>query len=724
MPALSVTSAMPGCSVAAWRPGDHLQVWHDGTVYDYVTSQNGDEALFQPSTGGQALDGFDPAKPLNVYFNVEAVSGKGEAVFTVKAEQRPGEFSSRLPQWGRIEPGTGFKVKMAPLATVIEMSASASESFRVDRVVLLPQTAASGFTAVSGARINPVSGKITLPRQSGRPVSIGFTTGGADLASRPVFSIIVAGVHPGNPGFVVDGFKGRVNNYRAVILPGKDAGKGNGPCIISVNLDEKKTGISSLQEFEDFVRGLSQGDRHGLKYCNEDGVVCLNADIDLASIAGAGKDWPGIKDLRADFDGRNHTIYGYQISRPGSAAIFASASGSIRNVNFGQAGDYLEVTGGNFSLAAPIAMTTNPNAVVEGCVNRSEVRSGNACTGNVFVGGIVGRTTASLVNCANLGTVSLNSSSTHGTKYAGGIVGNVVGDVSTVSGGIASCVNRGDVTCSSSEKAWVGGIAGRISETAKAWKVEKCTNKGKISISSIEEHSSAISFIGGITAEMAVPVSFHGANHLMKDCRNTGKIFTNADGRISVGGIVGSARKTVLEQCVNEAEVAFVSGMESITGAYVGGIAGVSRMSEIKQCSNASPVQLKLMRKVSALCAAGGICGLQDGSSQDMISSCSNAGDVSLTVNVTGLNAVAGGILAVLAKGGVDSCKNGGTVTAVNELALPDMNCLAGGIAGRVYRVDVSGINHCSNTAGVRADAPFSPSKGLVESGEIVGHYD
>lgn len=768
LPSMSVTAAFPGCDIAAWRAGDRLQVYHDGTVYAYFTAQGGDEVLFQPSAEGQATDRFDPSKPLYVYFNVDAVTGRGEAVFSVQAEQKPGELSGRLPQWGSVQaPGPGAKgplsVKMSPLATVIALEASASRQFRVDRLVLLPHATASGFTSVSGARINPVSGKITLPRQTARPSSVGLATAGADLASHPVFHVMVAGVHPGNSGLIADFFRGRSNNMRAVILAGKDAGKDSGPSCLKMVLEEKKVGISTPQDFADFASSVAKGDRHGLKYCNEDAVVCLNADIDLSSIAGEGRNWTGINNLCADIDGGGHCLYGYRISRPANTAIILSTSASVRNVVFGRKGDYLESTGGSWTLVAPIAMTTNPNAVVEGCVNRGEVRSTPSCTGALFLGGIVGRSVSSIRNCSNSGRVNLDSPSSKSVKYAGGIAGNVVGDMGTAHNDISSCVNAGEVVCACSDKAWVGGVVGRISENARAWTVSKCTNKGKVSLSDTEERISLLSFVGGIAGEMASPSTCHGAYHLIKACRNEASVISNADGRISMGGIVGSAKNTVLDHCVNAASLSHNRALESdaslernfvnmggivgmlalgstvcncenaasaaVTSDYsvshrMGGIAGVSNKSFIRKCSNAAPVRFSMMRRAMAACAVGGICGVQEGSASDLISECTNSGDVFLSVSATGLNVVAGGIVAMLAKGGVERCKNSGSVTARNELALPDMNSIAGGIAGRVYRNDVSGVEGCSNTGKIIADAPYSPSKGIIASGEISGHHD
>lgn len=763
MPALSVTSAFPGCEAAAWKAGDKLLVFHDGVVYHYVTEQSGDQVLFVPE--GTGANAFDSAKPLHVYYNVDAVNGKGEAVFSVKAEQRPGALSGRLPQWASVAPGVAgspLSVQMAPLATVLEISASCAEPFHVDRLVVLPLGNASGFTAVTGARVNPQTGKITFPRQAGRPASIGLTIKGADLGTHPVLLVIVAGVNPGNNGLVADFFKDGRNNMRAAFLQGKDAGA-KGPGLVQVDLGEKVVGISSLADFQDWMQGLAQGDRHGLKYCNEDGVIRLNADIDLSSIAGAGKNWEGIKDLRADFDGKGHTLYGYQISREGNASLFAMTSASVRNVNFGRPGDYIETTGGAFSIAAPIGMCTGSNAVIEGCMNRGEVRSADGCSGTVYVGGIVGRGSSSIRNCANLAKVTLNSPSSHGVKYAGGIVGNVVGDLATASNAISLCVNRGEVSATTSEKAWVGGIVGRVSENAKAWLIEKCTNRGKIAIVSSEARVGMLSFIGGIAAEMAAPAACHGASHTLRACVNKGVVATNADGRISMGGVAGTVKMTLLEQCSNEAEISHLSGFVSdestmrnfvnmggivgflgveseavscnnaatgiVSASFplahrIGGVAGTSGKALVKQCSNAASVQLRLTKKIQALCAAGGICGLQDGALTDSIEGCTNTGDVSLSVNVTGLNAVAGGILAVMAKGGVVRCKNSGNVSAINELALPDMNSMAGGIVGRVYREDVSGVEACSNTGHILADAPYTPSKNLVVSGETVGQYD
>ena len=414
-------------------------------------------------------------------------------------------------------------------------------------------------------------------------------------------------------------------------------------------------------------------------------------------------------------------------------------------------------------MAAPIAMTTNPNAVTEGCVNRSEVRSLDGCTGAVFVGGIVGRASSSITGCANIGKVIMGSSSSSGVKYAGGIAACLAGDMGTARNRIVSCSNRAEIVSFTSEKAWVGGIVGRIPEVAHAWTIEKCTNKGKVAISSMTERIGVFAFIGGIAGELALPASFHGATHYVKGCRNSGAVVTNADGRISMGGIAGCAKSTVLETCINTAAIAHSRGLDSdeslarnfvnmggiagqlimgstafacenaASGAIstnysashrIGGIAGTSGKSVIKQCGNSAPILLILARKAQSLCAAGGICGIQDGSETDIISDCTNNGEVKLTVNVIGRNAAAGGILGVLAKGGVSSCKNGGNVTAINELALPDMYCVAGGIAGRIYSTGVKDIVNCSNTGHISADAPYSPSKGVVAAGETTGQYD
>lgn len=774
LPALSVTAALPGNDIAAWKAGDRLQVFHNGTVYAYVTAQGGDEALFLPSREGQATEVFDPSKPLNVYFNVDAVTGRGEALFSVKAEQKPGDLSGRLPQWGRVEPGNQtaealkagrpVPVRMSPLVTVLEISASCAVPFRVDRLVLVPQATASGFTSVSGARVNPVTGKITLPRQTARPGSVGVSTSGTDLAAHPVFSVMVAGVHPGNSGLVADFFKGRNNNMRAVILSGKDAGKEGGPTCLKTDLGEKKVGISTPQDFADFALAVAKGDRHALKYCDEDAVVCLNADVDISSIAGEGKNWAGINNLCADFDGKGHTIYGYRIARASNAAIFVNTLASVRNVVFGRKGDYLETTKDNFAIAAPIAMTSNSNAVVEGCVNRGEVRSTAACVGAVFLGGIVGRSVSPIRNCSNFGRINLDSPSSNAVKYAGGIVGNVVGDMGTAHNDISACVNAGEVVCTCSDRAWIGGLIGRISENAKAWTVSQCTNKGKVALLDTEERIALLGYVGGIAAEMAFPATAcHGDTHEMKDCRNEGPVVSNADGRISMGGIVGSAKNTLLDHCVNAAPLGHNRALESdasaernfvnmggivgilalgstvdhcentSAGAVVsdysvahrmGGIAGVSNKSFIRNCSNAAPVRFTMMRRAMAACATGGICGIQEGSAADLIAGCTNSGEVSVTASATGLNVVAGGIIAMLVRGGVERCKNSGSVSSRNELALPDMNALAGGIAGRVYRNDVSGVAGCSNTGKISADAPYSPSKGIIASGEITGHND
>ncbi len=187
-------------------------------------------------------------------------------------------------------------------------------------------------------------------------------------------------------------------------------------------------------------------------------------------------------------------------------------------------------------------------------------------------------------------------------------------------------------------------------------------------------------------------------------------------GKVSVGGIIGSADASVIQSCTTSEDVT-VSSKNNENSYSFGGIVGTAestndatggyRLGAIIGCENNADVSAYL-----TLAGMGGIAGSIQGPAPFVIYGCRNNGDVEITGNpeiTTAFRAVAGGIVGMF-PGGTDNvianCENTGSVTSSSTQK-------SGSIAGIVnyYQGLVYG---CENSGSVDGNAYFS--------GGIVGH--
>ena len=203
------------------------------------------------------------------------------------------------------------------------------------------------------------------------------------------------------------------------------------------------------------------------------------------------------------------------------------------------------------------------------------INSGNSIIKNIiltdvdisagsYVGGIVGRASATISNCQVSGKIS-------GFSYLGGISGYF--------GTITDCINYADIT-SEADSGRIGGIVGEGS-------AENCENWGDISAPNCD-------YVGGISGSRSVSDSVNYGN--VEGSKYVGGVsgaaayssskysFSNVHnyGRVSasnyVGGLVG-ARVSTIKNSSNHGQV---SGG---TSAYIGGIVGQNATS-IYGCYN------------------------------------------------------------------------------------------------------------------------------------------
>ena len=248
---------------------------------------------------------------------------------------------------------------------------------------------------------------------------------------------------------------------------------------------------------------------------------------------------------------------------------------SIRNCdNYGavtQEGD----TGTSY-IGGVVGYLTTANATkfLQFCFNYGRVAREGKTSGEIFLGGIVGRAdststiyAANLQNCINFGAVhasDLNS----GVSNIGGIVGYYYQGSSAYKY-LRSCINYGTISCDkqSGNNMYLGGIAGFLYATSGSYTtdVRNCANYGRIHILGGVGNS----YVGGIVGYLG-----YSRYHYIYNCLNDGEITHNGtiSGGLYTGGIVGHNYYSHVENCLNMR----TTPTATTTNSYPGGIVGYS----------------------------------------------------------------------------------------------------------------------------------------------------
>ena len=271
----------------------------------------------------------------------------------------------------------------------------------------------------------------------------------------------------------------------------------------------------------------------------------LTADIVWSSSLEA-TNWTPVT-FNGTFDGDGHSISGLCVKGEKTAALFANATGTIKNLtvkdSYFEGSKYIAAIVGQVEPAD--SKDAAPSLVIDNCVSYAELCStknssligsmigdafANAKTpnyltvtvtncvnygtittttdGTVYVGGIVGRTygiPAIVENCANFGNLNSISAITGGIVGQGGISGSTYEGFSTK---ISNCFNAGNATA----KRICGGIIGRAYPGVY---VDGCVNVGNCTITATDAAKDGYN-------DQLGPITGHGP-----DTRAEGATFTN-----------------------------------------------------------------------------------------------------------------------------------------------------------------------------------------------------
>lgn len=506
-------------------------------------------------------------------------------------------------------------------------------------------------------------------------------------------------------------------------------------------------------------------------------VVRLTADIDMTGV----DDWEPAQEFHGSFEGDNHKIYNFVMSRSsGNICFINHMFGVFRNVTFGSS------NGTSWDGVSTFTLTgaNDDNWHYSGIIGRlrSSVSYVNSfikyvvksdCPKKTRMGGVVGVTpdddlgAAPVIDHCNFyGVLSAEYSGAKSATalqiYMGGIIAN--SDNAQHNPVISNCKNYGTLQSVDKYTSYVGGIIGVVT-SGHFVEIVDCENHGAITY----ETSARIldAFVGGIAGYM------HGnkvAGNSLTRCKNYSDLDMNSSNVRYYGGVIGCGNSVEISYCENHGDVKMTNSDLTSSQLLVGGIGGyVLGLSSVDHCTNAGTVESRKnqVSNVGGICgsvrngnskddiivvsncentgackiyrtaandnwqACGGIVGQQEGSSADIKDNV-NSGAVSIEVNNTTAHAGGLSVGGILGLGYTNTAgticalsgnTNTGSVTLSNTGASA-MAQSAGGIIGRTRNNQIKSTGDTSNctvsrTVGGTATGGIGAAVGLNDSGVI-----
>ena len=329
---------------------------------------------------------------------------------------------------------------------------------------------------------------------------------------------------------------------------------------------------------------------------NQGGNYKLANNIDIS-----GSSWSPIAGFTGLLEGDNYEIQGLTISgNNANSGLFSTLKGTVQNLKITS----VNITGTGDAGTAGAICGTNEGTI-------KNVTASGTITAPYYenVGGIAGKSSATLTSCVNNITVS-------GYDNVGGIVGKIEG-ISTTA--FSANTNNANI----SGNANVGGVLGVVAISNTGWSswtisITNNTNTGAVSGSDNNVGGIGGSIVGNAPSSYthAISLSSNSNSGVINGKDNTGGIIgygsyvteitasTNSadiSGNNYVGGYIGRSDNTTIKIATNN---------NTITGrGYVGGIAGYA--GAIDNCTNNGRVNsTAVIVESSDSCAyVGGVAG-------------------------------------------------------------------------------------------------------------------
>ncbi|MBO4339942.1 MAG: hypothetical protein J5835_00740 [Bacteroidales bacterium] len=370
-----------------------------------------------------------------------------------------------------------------------------------------------------------------------------------------------------------------------------------------------------------------------------------------------------------------------------------------------------------------VAGRCNEGAAITEFTNSGNINYTAVDANETWIGGIVAcSTNHELTNCTSTGgTLTYSGETTHGNLYVGGIVGKSEKNITSCSNAMTINVT-GTMSCDNNTYKGFGGVVGHM--TGANITVTNCTNTGAINYGqTITDEGQT--YVGGLVGVLTKGEISGGGNS---------GTFTfsgqNTKRSPSIGGVVGRVMSNETESgyalsnnVTNSGAIVLNSSVSGSQYLFVGGLVGQHGAGNIYGTNSGSITVTEVHESMMAL---GGLVGLLAGGSIVSGSANTETGDIALNGWTSGYHSYIGGIVGEISSGSTPTASSGGTVTGATNAGditmgsgcvIPRNNYI-GGIAGYAGNT----ISSCSNSGNIVNNYTKTAKSYTTAFGGVVGY--
>ena len=289
--------------------------------------------------------------------------------------------------------------------------------------------------------------------------------------------------------------------------------------------------------------------------------------------------------------------------------------------------------------------------------------------------------------------------------------------VAYLRGTVYNCHNNANLTVTGtcSTTAYIGGLVGRMRETAK---VENSSVAGDVTADANLSVGGIIEF-GGLVGAAMEEASVISGSDFNGNLTFAGAIST--DDYAYIGGIIGRSKATV-KDCSTSADktITAESTVNKVTRLLLAGIAGSAEANSLEDCTNNSPLMAKYLRaKGTKYLYLGGVTGYLSASAS--VKGCRNTNNVHSYCDCN--NAYIGGIVGnARANSIIDDCHNESTA----EISPKNLGSGSYGsryleLGGVIGRCETSIVSNISNAGKVDMNRAENNDSALPYAGGCIG---
>ena len=289
--------------------------------------------------------------------------------------------------------------------------------------------------------------------------------------------------------------------------------------------------------------------------------------------------------------------------------------------------------------------------------------------------------------------------------------------VAYLRGTVYNCHNNANLTVTGtcSTTAYIGGLVGRMRETAK---VENSSVAGDVTADANLSVGGVVDF-GGLVGAAMEDASVISGSDFNGNLTFAGAISTSDNAYI--GGIIGRSKATV-KDCSTSVDktITAESAENKVTKILLGGIAGSTEANGLEDCINNSPLMAKYLRaKGTTYLYLGGVTGYLSTSAS--VKGCRNTNNVHSYCDCN--NAYVGGIVGnARANSIVDDCHNESTAEiSVKNLGSGSYGSRYLELGGVIGRCETSIVSNISNAGKVDMNRAENNNSALPYAGGCIG---